>query len=196
MSKILIRLEQASNLQGCVLCYGHFTTIHPGHIRYLRHARSLGTTLVVALVGDGLSDQPSPYPFSQEERAEALSLLGIADAIVFLKADELSQAIQTLRPEVIVLGTELQGAQRLQQPLALLKAQGGSVQFHAGDVSYASVELLTSSEQVLRQQRRLQFAAACSRQGLGREQLLASMQSWPGATSSAQPPWWRHTSAP
>ena len=181
MSKILIRLEQASNLQGCVLCYGHFTTIHPGHIRYLRHARSLGTTLVVALVGDGLSDQPSPYPFSQEERAEALSLLGIADAIVFLKADELSEAIQTLRPEVLVLGTELQGAQRLQQPLALLKAQGGSVQFHAGEVSYASVELLTSSEHVLRQQRRLQFAAACSRQGLGREQLLASMQSWPEA---------------
>ena len=181
MSHIIIPLEQASNLQGCVLCYGHFTTIHPGHIRYLRHARSLGATLAVALVGDGLPDQPSPYPFSQEERAEALSLLGIADAIVLLKADGLSEAIRTLRPEVLVLGTELQGAQRLQQPLALLKAQGGSVQFHAGDVSYASVELLTSSEQVLRQQRRLQFAAACSRQGLGREQLLASMQSWPEA---------------
>jgi len=178
VSQILIPLEQAESLQGCVLCYGHFTTIHPGHIRYLRHARSLGTTLAVALIGDGPPDQPSPYPFSQDERAEALSLLGIADAIVLLKADELSEAIQTLRPEALVLGTELQGAQRLEQPLALLKAQGGSVQFHAGEVSYASVELLTSSEQVLRQQRRLQFAAACSRQGLGREQLLASMQSW------------------
>lgn len=181
MNQILIPLEQAANLQGCVLCYGHFTTIHPGHIRYLRHARSLSTTLAVAIIGDGPTDQPSPYPFRQEERAEALSLLGIADAIVLLKADELSEAIKTLRPEALVLGTELQGAQRLEQPLALLKAQGGSVQFHAGEVSYASVELLTSSEQVLRQQRRLQFAAACSRQGLGREQLLASMQSWPEA---------------
>ena len=181
MSQTLIPLDQAASLQGCVLCYGHFTTIHPGHIRYLRHARSLGTTLAVVLIGDGPPDQPSPYPFSQEERAEALSLLGIADAIVLLKADELSEAIQTLRPEALVLGTELQGAQRLEQPLALLKAQGGSVQFHAGEVSYASVELLTTSEQVLLQQRRLQFAAACSRQGLGRELLLASMQSWPKA---------------
>ena len=121
MSQILIPLEQAASLQGCVLCYGHFTTIHPGHIRYLRHARSLGTTLAVALIGDGPPDQPSPYPFSQEERAEALSLLGIADAIVLLKADELSEAIQTLRPEALVLGTELQGAQRLEQPLALFQ---------------------------------------------------------------------------
>ena len=50
MSPSLLRLEQAAELRGCVLGYGHFTTIHPAHIRYLRHARSLGPTLVVALV--------------------------------------------------------------------------------------------------------------------------------------------------
>ena len=179
MSQQLIPLEQAGGLQGCVLAYGHFTTIHPGHIRYLRHARSLGASLAVALVGDGPPDQPPPYPFRQPERAEALSLLGIADAIVLLQADELSDAIARLRPEVLVLGTELQGAPRLEQPLALLKAQGGSVQFHAGEVSYASADLLTSSERDLRQQRRLQFAAACRRQGLSRQDLLATMQAWP-----------------
>jgi len=179
VSQTLLTLEQAASLQGCVLAYGHFTTIHPGHIRYLRHARSLGPSLAVALVGDGPPDQPSPYPFRQPERAEALSLLGIADAIVLLQADELSDAIATLRPEVLVLGTELQGAPRLQQPLALLKAQGGSVQFHAGEVSYASADLLTSSERDLRQQRRLQFAAACQRQGLSRQDLLATMKAWP-----------------
>jgi rfaE bifunctional protein kinase chain/domain len=178
---MLIPLEQAASLQACVLAYGHFTTIHPGHIRYLRHARSLGPSLAVALVGDGPPDQPLPYPFRQSERAEALSLLGIADAIVLLQADELSEAIETLRPAVLVLGTELQGAPRLEQPLALLKTQGGSVQFHAGEVSYASADLLTSTERDLRQQRRLQFAAACRRQGLSRGDLLASMQAWPEA---------------
>lgn len=179
MSPSLLRLEQAAELRGCVLGYGHFTTIHPGHIRYLRHARSLGPTLAVALVGDGPADQPSPYPFRQEERAEALGLLGIADAIVLLEADELSLAIEQLRPSVLVLGTELQAAPRLEAPLALLKAQGGSVQFHAGEVSYASADLLNSSERDLRHQRRQQFAAACRRQGLSRDQLLASMQPWP-----------------
>ena len=179
MSQIVLTLEQAGSLKGCVLAYGHFTTIHPGHIRYLRHARSLGASLAVALVGDGPPDQPSLYPFRQPERAEALSLLGIADAIVLLRGDELSDAIETLRPEVLVLGTELQGAPRLEQPLALLKAQGGGVQFHAGEVNYASADLLTSSERDLRQQRRLQFAAACQRQGLSRADLVASMQAWP-----------------
>jgi len=181
VNQTLIPLEQAASLKGCVLAYGHFTTIHPGHIRYLRHARSLGASLAVALVGDGPPDQPSPYPFRQPERAEALSLLGIADAIVLLQAEELNEAIQTLSPEVLVLGTELQGAPRLEQPLALLKAQGGSVQFHAGEVSYASADLLTGSERDLRQRRHLQFAAACRRQGLSRQDLLASMQAWPEA---------------
>jgi len=179
VSTSLITLEQAASLQGCVLAYGHFTTIHPGHIRYLRHARSLGPSLAVALVGDGPPDQPLPYPFRQLERAEALGLLVIADAIVLLQADELSDAIATLRPAVLVLGTELQGAPRLEQPLALLKTQGGSVQYHAGEVSYASADLLTSTERELRQQRRLQFAAACRRQGLSRADLVSSMQAWP-----------------
>ena len=181
MSQTLLTLEQASSLKGCVLAYGHFTTIHPGHIRYLRHARSLGSSLVVALLGDGPPDQPSPYPFRQPERAEALSLLGIADAIVSLQADELSDAIETLRPVVLVLGTDMKGTPSLNEPLALLKAQGGSVQFHAGEVQYASADLLTSSERDLRQQRRLQFVAACSRQGLSLKDLLASMQAWPKA---------------
>jgi len=91
VSNTLIPLEQAASLQGCVLAYGHFTTIHPGHIRYLRHARSLGKALAVALVGDGPPDQPPTYPYSQADRAEALSLLGIADAIVLLQSNELSK---------------------------------------------------------------------------------------------------------
>jgi len=178
VSNTLIPLEQAASLQGCVLAYGHFTTIHPGHIRYLRHARSLGKALAVALVGDGPPDQPPTYPYSQADRAEALSLLGIADAIVLLQSNELSEAISVLRPVVLVVGTELQAAPQLEYPLELLKAQGGSVQFHAGEMSYASTDLLTRTERDLRQYRRLQFTAACQRQGLSQEGLLASMQAW------------------
>lgn len=178
MNQTLITLEQAEGLEGCVLAYGHFTTIHPGHIRYLRHARSLGDKLVVALVGDGTSNQPKPYLFTKLERGEALSLLGIADVIVLLNADELSKAIKIIKPNMLVLGTELQGLASLDYPLSVLKDQGGSVQFHAGEVSYASTELLTSSEKDLRQKRRLQFASACRRQGLNRGDLLTSMQAW------------------
>lgn len=173
-----VTLKQAAERRGCVLAYGHFTTIHPGHIRYLRHARELGPDLVVALVGDGPSDQPSPYPFRQPERAEALGLLGLADAIVLMQADELEEAIRRLKPSVLVLGTELEGSERLKEPLALLNAQGGSVQFHAGEVTYASADLLNSSERDLRRRRRDQFLEACRRQSLSRADLLASMRAW------------------
>ena len=86
-----LRLEDAASWHGCVLAYGHFNTIHPGHIRYLRHARGLGDKLVVALIGDGKAN----YAFQQQERAEALSLLGIADALLLLEADELNEAIES-----------------------------------------------------------------------------------------------------
>jgi rfaE bifunctional protein kinase chain/domain len=174
----LISLQQGAERSGCVLAYGHFTTIHAGHIRYLRHAREMGPKLVVALVGDGPSDQPSPYPFRQGERAEALGLLGLADAILLLKADELEDAIRSLRPSILVLGTELEGLEKLKEPLAVLKSQGGSVQFHAGEVSYANADLLNNSERDLRQRRRDQFKEACRRQGLRRRDLLASMEAW------------------
>jgi len=178
MSTRLLPLDQAHDCQGCVLAYGHFSTIHPGHIRYLRHALSLGKQLVVALVGDAGQPQTKPYPFTQQERAEALGLLGLADAIVLLHADDLCPAISQLQPSIVVLGTELESSARLQQPLALLKRQGGSVQYHAGEVHYASAELLTTSERDLRMQRRLEFQKACKRQGLSHGHLVESMQAW------------------
>ena len=47
-----------------ILVYGHFCTIHPGHIRYLRNAQAMGDVLLVALMGD----KNNKFPFNQEER--------------------------------------------------------------------------------------------------------------------------------
>ena len=173
----LLSLDQTKNYQGCVLTYGHFSTIHPGHIRYLRHARSLGRKLLIALAGDG-AEPENPYPFNQQERAEALGMLGLADVVVLLQSDELSHAIRQLRPTVLVLGKELVNLAKFQEPLTILKGFGGRVQFHAGVVQYASSELLTTPEKDLRLQRRMQFQAACKRQGLIYEQLVETMKDW------------------
>ena len=108
-----LRLVDAHSWRGCVLTYGHFSTIHPGHIRYLRHARGLGKHLVIALIGDGKTS----YAFEQEERAEALSLLGIADAVLLLEADELNKAVEQLKPKVLVLGNEFKHIAEIQATL-------------------------------------------------------------------------------
>ena len=115
-------LKEAKTFQGCVLAYGHFSTIHPGHIRYLRHARSLGKQLLVALIGDGGS---TSYPFNQQERAEALNLLGIADAVLLLQANELDQAIAALQPAVLVLGNEFKEDTTIQPPSLSSGNKGG-----------------------------------------------------------------------
>lgn len=178
MNTRLLKIHHAVDCQGCVLTYGHFSTVHPGHIRYLRHARSLGSKLVVALAGDKNATGTNPYPFNQQERAEALALLGLADAIVMLQDDDLTPAIEKLHPAILVLGNELERSTKLRQPLAVLQSLGGSVQFHAGDVNYASTELLTTPERDLRLQRRLQFHTACKRQNLDKTQLVESMRTW------------------
>ena len=174
MATELLRLEDAASWNGCVLAYGHFNTIHPGHIRYLRHARGLGKQLVVALIGDGKTS----YAFQQRERAEALSLLGIADAVLLLEADEINTAIEALKPKVLVLGNEYKNNAEIQTTLDQQRQQGRTVQFHAGDIHYATADLLSGSERDLRQQRRERFQAACRRQGIQQAQLLDAINSW------------------
>ena len=71
MNSQIIQLRDAKPIKGLTLAYGHFTTIHPGHIRYLKHAKAKGKALAVALIGDGTASNDRGYQFNQNERAEA-----------------------------------------------------------------------------------------------------------------------------
>ena len=175
MSTQTLQLSEVTPWQGCVLAYGHFSTIHPGHIRYLKHAHNLGQQLVVALIGDNCGNR---FPFNQQERAEALSLLGIADAILLLEASELDQAIAALKPKILVLGNEFKDDADIQSTLDQQRHQGGSVQFHAGEIHYATADLLSNSERDLRQRRGSLFLAACQRQGISQTKLLKAINDW------------------
>ena len=53
MNTKIINFDEIKSLpKEAVVAYGHFTTIHAGHIRYLRHAKKIGNELIVALLGD------------------------------------------------------------------------------------------------------------------------------------------------
>ena len=169
-------LTENSKWKGCVLAYGHFGTIHPGHIRYLRNARNLGEALVVALIGDGCNDES--YPFNQGERAEALSMLGIADAVLLLQANELDQAVTSLMPKVLVLGNEFRYDDEIKATLDQQRKQGGSVQFHAGEIHYATADLLNGSERDLQKRTKMLFQTACRRQGIELHKLLEAINGW------------------
>ena len=148
MSSPIISLDNAKGFEGCVLGYGHFTTIHPGHIRYLRHAKLQGEKLIVALKGDGSETEGQKFQFNQQERAEALALLSIADAVVLLDGNELVEAISKLQPSLLVLGKqfEIKPEPEVTESIQMLNKKGLSVMFHGGDITYATTDLLSTSE--------------------------------------------------
>ena len=51
VSKI-ISIDELKIKKDFVLGYGHFTTIHPGHIRYLKYLKSLSSRVIIAIIGD------------------------------------------------------------------------------------------------------------------------------------------------
>tara|TARA_Y100001968_G_scaffold43474_1_gene33481 strand:- start:7184 stop:8686 length:1503 start_codon:yes stop_codon:yes gene_type:complete len=180
MASKLIKISQACLYKNCVLCYGHFNTIHPGHIRYLKHAKLHGKKLVVALKGDGLESSKPRFQFNQAERAEALSLLDIADAVLLLSENELGSAIKEIIPSRLVLGKHLETSPDVEvsEAINILNGLGVPILFHGGDTQYATTELLTSSENDLRIKRRSEFQQACNRQSLDSQVLVNSMNKW------------------
>ena len=75
-------INTLKSLEGCILTYGHFTTIHPGHIRYLKNANRKGKKLIVALMGDEINSNTNQFEFNQKDRSISLSMLEIVDDFV------------------------------------------------------------------------------------------------------------------
>ena len=177
----IISLNDLKNKKNFILGYGHFSTIHPGHIRYLKHAKSLGSYLVIALKGDGtLIEKKYKYQFSQSERAEALSMLDIADALILLYEDEIDEIVKNTNPKILILGKQFEKKpeERISISIKLLSKRGKSVLFHGGEISYSNSELLTSTENEMKLKRKKAFLSACKRHSLSQKDLLDSMKKW------------------
>ena len=149
------------------LCYGHFNIIHPGHIRYMEHARTLGTHLVIAVQGDQMQTHSGrSHHFPAEERALGLALLHIVDAVIVLDTADLKDLVQKICPAVLVLGKEFetQHYTKIDSALNALQDCQGKVFYHTGDAYYASSELLEESQTNLLQERKQLFLNACHKQ--------------------------------
>ena len=180
-TKILKLKEIKSKLNNCILGFGHFSTIHPGHIRYLQNAKKLGGTLVIALIGDIKEENNvNKFDFKQEERAEALSLLGIVDIVVLLEKDELKDAIKKFTPRILILGDEFQESidKNIKECFIIQKKLGGEIKFHAGDIQYATTDLLSDKQSKIKTKRINEFIKACNRQNIDKNDLLKSISSW------------------
>ncbi len=179
-SKFLTINKISKRHKGTTLAYGHFTTIHAGHVRYLKHAKAIGKTLIVALKGDQIINGVNKYAFNESERAEALSLLSIADYILLIGDQKLKNVIKKLEPEILVLGKEFEYSDD-EDILDVLRIQEDSefrIEFHAGEINYASTHFLIGSQSELSTARKNLFLETCFRESITSEKLLSSISAW------------------
>src|SRR5262249_42032114 len=101
--------SERSHGRTVVFTNGVFDLLHPGHVRYLQHARSLGDLLIVGVNSDRsvrANKGPSRPITAQEERAEILSALACVDATVIFDEDTPLQLIAALEPDILVKGAD------------------------------------------------------------------------------------------
>ena len=182
MSNQIINFKNVESYKNCVLTYGHFNYVHPGHIRYLKHAASKGKTLVVALINDKKNGKTQHYKFSQEERADSLKNFNFIDGIILLADIQfpLIKAIKDIKPDFLVLGKEFEKSneEEIKEAIKLMTKNGKSTEFHGGEVQYASTQLLENSKNDLAIDKQNKFKSACARHEIILNNLLNSIDSW------------------
>ncbi len=106
---ILQRREWKRNGKRVGFASGVFDLLHPGHIRLLDQARSLGDILVVGVLSDGRAatagTKGARAPVTPAlERAEILAALAAVDWVVEFEDLSPRQLLENLSPDVVVKG--------------------------------------------------------------------------------------------
>lgn len=88
---------------------GVFDLLHPGHVRYLQHARTLGDRLIVGVNSDRSvrANKGPDRPVTPEtERAEILAALCVVDHVVVFDEETPLEIIRAIAPDVLVKGAD------------------------------------------------------------------------------------------
>ncbi len=92
-----------------VFTNGCYDILHPGHIRLLESARSLGDILILALNTDASVQRlkgPTRPLVSQDERAELAAALAAVDAVTLFDEDTPRELIAAVLPDILVKGAD------------------------------------------------------------------------------------------
>ena len=111
-----------------VFTNGVFDLLHPGHVRYLQHARSLGDALIVGINSDrsvGKVKGPDRPITPELERAEILTALECVDAVAIFDQETPFEIISAIQPDVLVKGADW--AENAIVGRDIVEARGGRV---------------------------------------------------------------------
>jgi D-beta-D-heptose 7-phosphate kinase/D-beta-D-heptose 1-phosphate adenosyltransferase len=92
-----------------VFTNGCFDLLHPGHVRLLEQARSLGDRLVVAINSDaGVQRLKGPQRpiLPESERAALIASLAAVDAVTIFDEETPKELLAALEPDILVKGSD------------------------------------------------------------------------------------------
>ncbi len=106
---IAVRAEWTRAGKKVVFTNGCYDVLHPGHVRLLEAARSLGDVLILALNTDASVQRlkgPTRPLISEDQRAELAAALAAVDAVTFFDEDTPRELIAAVLPDVLVKGAD------------------------------------------------------------------------------------------
>lgn len=144
LQELRVVLDSArSHGKRIVFTNGCFDLLHPGHVRFLEKARSLGDLLVVALNSDAsvrrIKGRSRPV-LSQHERAEIMSALGCVDFVTTFEENTPQNIIQELMPDVLVKGGDWSPARIVGRDV--VESNGGEVVSIDCEEGFSSSEII------------------------------------------------------
>src|SRR5579871_607094 len=92
-----------------VFTNGCYDLLHPGHVRLLEQARSLGDILILALNTDASVARlkgPTRPLISENERAQMALALDAVDAVTFFDEDTPRELIAEVLPDILIKGAD------------------------------------------------------------------------------------------
>jgi D-glycero-beta-D-manno-heptose 1-phosphate adenylyltransferase len=126
-----------------VFTNGVFDLLHPGHVRYLQQARSLGGALLVGVNSDRSvrANKGSSRPITPElERAEILAALSCVDAVAIFDEATPHAIISLVQPDILVKGADW--AENAIVGRDVVEARGGRVVRVAIEPGYSTTAIV------------------------------------------------------
>ena len=130
-----------------VFTNGVFDLLHPGHVRYLLYARSLGDALIVGVNADAsvrrIKGASRPI-VPEDERAEVVAALETVDAAVVFEEDTPAAIIRVVQPDVLVKGADWPADQIVGRDT--VEARGGRVVLADLEPGYSTTAIIEKIE--------------------------------------------------
>lgn len=89
---------------------GCFDVLHYGHFKLIQYASSFGGKLVIGIDSDErvkqLKGDDRPFHTQQQREYNLKQVRGVSDVVIFHTEDELKNTLETLKPEIFVIGSD------------------------------------------------------------------------------------------